>query len=93
MVNYGYGSNTKCWDESKKLILADSLRKLVDEMKEDGSIKTVETCMSGNGAPYVEVDQLYKGVRIRKITHLSDEQERTLIERADKLYLSIMSDK
>lgn len=62
-------------------------------MKEDGSIKTVETCMSGNGAPYVEVDQLYKGVRIRKITHLSDEQERTLIERADKLYLSIMSDK
>jgi hypothetical protein len=36
MVNYGYGPETKRWDESKKHILARSLRQMVDQMKKNG---------------------------------------------------------
>jgi hypothetical protein len=36
--------------------------------------------------PYVEVDNLYRGVRIRKITYLTEAQENELIEKADAIY-------
>jgi hypothetical protein len=41
--------------------------------------------------PYIEVDGLYQGVRIRKITALSEQQETELINLADKKYLEIMA--
>lgn len=98
MVNYGYGPETKRWDESKKHILARSLLEMVDQMKKDGTVKSVDACIfDENGmaidgtAPYIEVDQLYRGVRIRKITHLNKEQTDKLIKTADKIYLDIMS--
>jgi hypothetical protein len=42
--------------------------------------------------PYIEMDGMYSGVRIRKITALSEQQSRELIDRADKTYTEIMGD-
>jgi len=38
--------------------------------------------------PYIEVDGLYPGVRIRRITHLSEKMSE-LLDLADKIYLEV----
>lgn len=43
----------------------------------------------GNKDPYVEVDRLYKGVRIRRITHLSDREIDLLVLKADIIYCQV----
>lgn len=85
MVNYGYGPGTRNWNEQKKSELASKLNKLIGCMAKEGKIK-VSTAL-----PYVEVDQLYNGVRIRKITHLSDETVDELIVRSDQIYADVMT--
>lgn len=37
-------------------------------------------------SPYIERDGLYKGVRIRRITHYSDSQIDQIVEQAEKIY-------
>lgn len=80
-MNYGYNQNTRQWDETKKDDLAVMLGRL---------------CAAGDYEdkygmrPYVEIDGLYPGVRIRRITHLTAEQESSLITEADKIYDSVM---
>jgi len=44
----------------------------------------------GIDKPYIEVDGLYTGVRIRKITNLSDQEQKKLVKRADKIFEEIM---
>ena len=64
MVNYGYGPDSKNWNEHKKFELASKLENLLGTMMKEGKMKSMNhVCM-----PYVEVDELYIGVRIRKIT-------------------------
>lgn len=38
---------------------------------------------------YVERDQQYQGVRIRRITHYVEAEKRRIVEEADKIYASI----
>lgn len=91
MVNYGYDPGIRAWDESKKGILANSLQELVDQIKKGSKTELADACMSSDGkAPYIEVNGMYPGVRIRKITHLNDEQQRELITKADLIYTEIM---
>jgi hypothetical protein len=78
-MNYGYDKTTKGWIESKKIQLAESL-----------SRKLKIPIGFAFGKPYIEIDQLYSGVRIRKITHLSESEQEALVKNADKIYLEVM---
>jgi len=42
--------------------------------------------------PYIEVDGSYGGVRIRRITNMSESKQKELIRKADQIYLEIMHD-
>lgn len=88
LVNYGYTPDNEYWDESKKYILANELAKLLQDMKLND-----EPFTHHFAKPNIEVDNLYQGVRIRKITHLDEETEKKLLQAADKIYLEIMAGK
>ena len=80
-MNYGYNEDSKGWDESKKLLLAQRLRALLITLGLQGK---------GVDYPYIEIDGLYDGVRIRKITYLGDGTRDDLIREADKIYDEVM---
>ena len=85
MVNYGY--ECKGWKKWKTQMLANALNKMLD----DGDYVD-----EFNMQPYIEGDNpysLYKGVRIRRITHMSEERQKKLVEEADKIYLKIQNGK
>jgi exosome complex RNA-binding protein Csl4 len=85
MVNYGYDDSTENWKEEKKHVLANELGKLLHDMNKEGKIN------NDYMSPYIEMDQLYRGVRIRKITHLTAKIQDELIKRADAVYTRIMT--
>lgn len=97
MVNYGYGPGMKYWDESKKYELANKLRDMIINIKasrnRDIEMRDMPLMYQYHQEPYIEVDGLYAGVRIRKITHLSDELYDKVITEADKIYLDLMKPK
>jgi hypothetical protein len=74
MVNYGY--ETQNWSKSRKNLLAKRLTEMITKEK-------------FNGRPYVEIDALYEGVRIRHITELSDADIKKLTSKADKIYSEV----
>jgi len=82
MVNYGY--TCKGWGKRAKTELANALRQMIA----DFGFKEQESSLT----PYVENDAeypdayLYEGVRIRRITHLSDEDSKKIVIEADKIY-------
>ena len=48
-------------------------------------------CVGSTGKnPYVEVDGLYRGVRIRKITNLSEDRCLELVKEADRIYNEVV---
>lgn len=75
MVNYGY--ECKDWSKKDKENLAQNLMK---ELNLDW------VWIPGGSDPYIEIDGIYNGVRIRKMTHLSDEESENLVKKADKVY-------
>lgn len=81
-MNYGYDSETKYWDDSKVGKLVERLQKLIVNYKPEEDYE--------NYIPYVEVDGLYDGVRLRRITHLSEADRKDLVSKADKIYLEVM---
>ena len=82
-MNYGYNKDTKGWKEDRKELLAN---RLAQELDLDTEWK------AGGTAPYVEVDNLYQGVMIRKITYLSEKESKELIKKADNIYADVMGD-
>jgi hypothetical protein len=87
-MNYGYQQSCLNWDESKKDILAERLCKLLEEF----GFKNVNGYSPGS-FPYIEVDGNYGGVRIRRITHLSESMQNELVEKVDQIYLEVMQEK
>jgi len=86
-MNYGYDSKCKNWKSEKKNVLAIRLAEmLTQEGLNDG------TGNDNYKNPYIEVDGLYEGVRIRKISNLSNEQHRELVILADSIYDEVMKD-
>lgn len=81
MVNYGYGPGCQNWKESRKQLLAEKLSQ---------ELPAKIGWTPGGGSPYIEVDGLYPGVRIRKITNIATEDQKELIKRADKIYDEVM---
>jgi len=81
MVNYGY----RCigWSNEAKKLLAFALTKLCSDYPDAYKM-----------FPYVEADldkdlTLYEGVRIRRITHLTEQQQTELVTKADEIKLAI----
>ena len=72
MVNYGY--DCQGWSEAAKNELADELRKLVANVRDRNGRQ-----------PEVEVNGTYGGVRIRKLTWLTEEQIDKLTIDADAI--------
>lgn len=86
MVNYGYGPGMKGWNDKKAPLLAQRLQTLLVTMERSGKFDNIRKEVR----PYVEVDGLYVGVRIRKITHLQEKVSDELIEEAEKIYHDVM---
>ncbi len=82
-MNYGYDPTCPGYRPSRKRQLAAALTALVARNE----------FLDAHGMrPYVEVDGLYRGVRIRRITHLSADQERRLVAAADSAFLEVMAE-
>lgn len=74
-MNYGYDCDR--WKIDRKVALFNAL---VDILSLDRAWTPAwET-------PYLELDGLYPGVRIRRITHLTEAAREDLVERADRIY-------
>jgi hypothetical protein len=86
MVNFGYGPGMKGWEDRKAPLLAQRLQALLNTMEKQRKFDNIHKEMR----PYVETDGLYAGVRIRKITHLTNEVEHELIREAEKIYHDVM---
>ena len=80
-MNYGFDSDSKNWKPERKQQLADRLHSMVLPLQ----------LADASTAPYIEVDELYDGVRIRHITHLSEPALKVLVETADAIYDAVMS--
>jgi len=80
-MNYGYGPNSSHWHEPNTTLLAQRLEELVAKFTDSHGMK-----------PYVEVNGLYEGVRIRRITHLTEAEQTSLVQQADKIFLQTMRD-
>ena len=82
-MNYGYNEKTKDWKENRKMTLAFELAKELNLVIGWAGAKA--------GEPYIEVNGGYGGVRIRRITHLSEQVQKSIVENADKVYDLIMN--
>jgi len=87
MVNYGYNERTKGWNEARKFELARRIREL---MEKKGYRTDFFDPRRRGFTPFLEVDGAYGGVRIRAITHLSEEAQDALVNGADKIYEEVM---
>ena len=73
-MNYGY-DDTASWSDAEKYGLAEALDALCANFPDRYGMH-----------PYTEVDTLYAGVRIRRITHLTEEEQQELVRQADVFY-------
>lgn len=78
-MNYGY--ECKGWSKAAKARLASALVDIIATLPED----------ERGQVPYVEQDSLYDGVRVRRITHYSEEQIEDMTTRFDEAYLKVDS--
>lgn len=82
-MNYGWDENSPNWKNGRKSLLAERLCK---------ELPANLGWIPGGVTPYIEIDGLYNGVRIRKITNLSEEDLDEFIKRADKIYEEVMEE-
>ena len=82
-MNYGYDSEREGWDPEKKQELAE---RLSDEL----GLPVATAVSAPRGKPYIEIDGLYEGVRIRRITNLSEGDREGLVKIADAVYDEVM---
>lgn len=81
-MNYGWDKDSPNWKESRKSLLAERICR---------ELPTNRGWTPGGITPYIEIDGLYEGVRIRKITNLSEEDLYDFIKRADNIYEEVMN--
>ena len=81
-MNYGYNERSANWKEERKEALAKALAE---------GLPAKIGWTPGGVSPYIEVDGAYGGVRIRKVTHLADDDLDKFRARADKIYEDVMA--
>jgi hypothetical protein len=97
MTNFGWNKNCELWQENRKWVLAEELEKAISRLGINIEIATGNKSYKNDGqSPYIEVDMpreetAYGGVRIRRITHLSEEQQEKLVEEAERIYSLVMN--
>jgi hypothetical protein len=79
-MNYAYGPHCEGWIAARKHELARSLRELVARYGMPEA--------SGGEGPYVEVDE--SGVRLRRVSSLSEEEREKMRRQAEQIYREIM---
>lgn len=79
-MNYGWDSTCTNWKEARKQQLAAGLSKELE----------LPIGNRWDGKPYIEVDELYLGVRIRKIGKLTEDARETLVSKAEEIYHQVM---
>jgi hypothetical protein len=80
-MNYGYNRATPGYVRRRQARLAAAL----------GALCARADFADADGMhPYVEVDGLYEGVRIRRMTHLTGAQQDELLRWADEIYDRVM---
>ena len=103
MTNYGYNKENKDWNESRKWILAEELSKALNipivtrnkGYKNDGhspyiEVGEIKTDVIAGWCGVDSCTTLYDGVRIRRITYLSEKEHIKLVREADKIYNRVM---
>jgi hypothetical protein len=75
-MNYGYSCSH--WTEEEMQELAKELDVLCKKNPDAYKMH-----------PYVEINGLYDGVRIRRITHLMDNEDCQFQKKADEIYLKL----
>lgn len=83
-MNYGYSKDVPGYKPERQEQLAAALRELVEAFNKDHQRGPEQR------GPYVEVDEFYQGVRIRRITNMSDEGQQSLVKLADEVYRQVM---
>jgi hypothetical protein len=81
-MNYGWDETAANWKEDRKGALVKALSE---------RLPCPVGWTPGGKTPYLEVDRLYSGVRIRKLTNLADEDLDGFVKRADAIYQEVMS--
>jgi hypothetical protein len=81
VMNYGYNSSCENYKPELECQLAKALFQFIH--KHWGDVQEIDR-------PYIEVNGLYDGIRIRKITHLNKKEQRKLVRGADKIYEKVM---
>lgn len=85
-MNYGYTPDSPNWKPRRVDALVKALKAIVEDYSPDhGGEKYGDT-----QRPYVEVNGLYPGVRIRRITNLSEADCDKLVQRCDEAYEKVM---
>jgi len=79
-MNYGF--DCRNWSQEAKDYLAKKL-------SEEFGYKIGFDFDRSAKKPYIEVDRLMEGVRIRRLTNLPEEEYDRVIKRADEIYLEI----
>jgi|TARA_B100001971_G_scaffold13145_1_gene10436 hypothetical protein len=93
---YGYDQDTPFWKEERKVKLHQELNSQL-ELKSLGDVTLLRPrplwMMETNKKPYLEINSFGRsGVCIRKITHLSKEERRELVNKMDRIYREVMKD-
>jgi len=86
MVNFGWNKDCKGWKEKNKWQFAEALETALNIPIETGN----KRYKNDGKSPYIEVDGAYGGVRIRRITWLSEKEHEKLIVNSEKIYKEIM---
>lgn len=81
-MNYGWDNESPYWDGRKAFLLVEVLSEKLNI--------PIGWSINNSGKPYLEINGLYPGVRIRKLTNLSDDELRELSKKADEIYLDVM---
>ena len=92
-MNYGYNKRCSDWNESRKWVLAEELEKALKRIGfRKIEIETGNKNYKNDGSSlYIEVDGAYGGVRIRRITHLSEFAHKKLVKESDRIYHLVMN--
>lgn len=92
---YGYDESTPHWNEELRDELANKLSESLEYRIYNGNEPRPIWIHSEEyrKKPYIEVDGTFGGVKLRRITHLSDEEQNRVTDRADAIYMQVMAGK
>lgn len=87
-MNFGYNARSPGWKSMRAHLLVRRLQALL----EDYAPTEARDGWTPGERPYVETGGPFGGVRIRRVTHLSEKDLENLVQRADAVYREVMGD-